>query len=119
MFRLHTLALVLFLCSWGCGDQQDPFASASHRLQRTQLKRDIALRAQHFMVTPQIVKNSDYVLICSKTFAIKNNLAFQKLPIDLPKVEQHLIWHSSDDNEGPHLWMKDLLIEAFAEAQKV
>ena len=52
-------------------------------------------------------------------FAIKNNLAFQKLPIDLPKVEQHLIWHSSDDNEGPHLWMKDLLIEAFAEAQKV
>ena len=67
----------------------------------------------------QIVKNSDYVLICSKTFAIKNNLAFQKLPIDLPKVEQHLIWHSSDDNEGPHLWMKDLLIEAFAEAQKV
>ena len=52
-------------------------------------------------------------------FLIKNNLAFQKLPIDLPKVEQHLIWHSSDDNEGPHLWMKDLLIEAFAEAQKV
>jgi len=88
-------------------------------LEKLQLKRDIALRAQHFMVTPQIVKNSDYVLICSKTFAIKNNLAFQKLPIDLPKVEQHLIWHSSDDNEGPHLWMKDLLIEAFAEAQKV
>jgi DNA-binding transcriptional LysR family regulator len=88
-------------------------------LEKLQLKRDIALRAQHFMVTPQIVKNSDYVLICSKTFAIKNNLAFQKLPIDLPKVEQHLIWHSSDDNEGPHLWMKDLLVEAFAEAQKV
>ena len=88
-------------------------------LEKLQLKRDIALRAQHFMVTPEIVNNSDYVLICSKTFAIKNNLAFQKLPIDLPKVEQHLIWHSSDDNEGPHLWMKDLLIEAFAEAQKV
>ena len=88
-------------------------------LEKLQLKREIALRAQHFMVTPQIVKNSDYVLICSKTFAVKNNLAFQKLPIDLPKVEQHLIWHSSDDNEGPHLWMKDLLIEAFAEAQKV
>ena len=87
-------------------------------LEKLQLKRDIALRAQHFMVTPQIVKNSDYVLICSKTFAVKNNLAFQKLPIDLPKVEQHLIWHSSDDNEGPHLWMKELLIEAFAAAQK-
>ena len=42
MFRLYTLALVLFLCSGGCGDQKDPFASASHRLQRTQLKRDIA-----------------------------------------------------------------------------
>ena len=41
MFRLYTLALILFLCSWGCGDRNDPFASASHRLQRTQIKRDI------------------------------------------------------------------------------
>ena len=42
MFRLHILALILFLCSGGCGDRQDPFVTASHRLQRTQLKRDIA-----------------------------------------------------------------------------
>ena len=88
-------------------------------LEKIQLKRDIALRAQHFMVTPQIVKNSDYVLICSKTFAIKNNLAFQKLPIDLPKSRATSNMAFSDDNEGPHLWMKDLLIEAFSEAQKV
>jgi Transcriptional regulator len=87
-------------------------------LEKLQLKRDIALRAQHFMVTPQIVKNSDYVLICSKTFAIKNSLAFQQLPLALPKVEQHLIWPLIGDNEGPHTLRETLLWDAFAAPKK-
>ena len=80
---------------------------------KSSIAKEIALKYGYIYI------NSGSMYRAVTLFAIKNNLAFQKLPIDLPKVEQHLIWHASDDNEGPHLWMKDLLIEAFAEAQKV
>tara|TARA_B100000212_G_C27374385_1_gene534036 strand:+ start:1451 stop:2350 length:900 start_codon:yes stop_codon:yes gene_type:complete len=82
-------------------------------LEKVQLKRNIVLRAQHFMVTPEIIKSSDYVLVCSKSFAVNNGLSWKKLPISLPKVEQHLMWHASDDNDGSHIWMRELIRKAF------
>ena len=82
-------------------------------LEKVQLKRNIVLRAQHFMVTPEIIKSSDYVLVSSKSFAVNNGLSWKKLPISLPKVEQHLMWHASDDNDGSHIWMRELIRKAF------
>ena len=69
-------------------------------LAKLQLQRNIVLRAQHFLVTPEIVRNTDLVLVCSRSFAKKHGLNFKELPIDLPPVEQYLIWHNSDDNDG-------------------
>ena len=37
--------------------------------------------------------------------------------LDVPKVEQYLIWHSSDDNDGSHIWMRELITEAFDAAK--
>ena len=86
-------------------------------LAKLQLQRNIVLRAQHFLVTPEIVRNTDLVLVCSRSFAKKHGLNFKELPIELPSVEQYLIWHNSDDNEGSHIWMRELIAEAFREAQ--
>ena len=86
-------------------------------LAKLQLQRNIVLRAQHFLVTPEIVRNTDLVLVCSRSFAKKHGLNFKELPIDLPPVEQYLIWHNSDDNDGSHIWMRELIAEAFREAQ--
>ena len=86
-------------------------------LAKLQLQRNIVLRAQHFLVTPEIVRNTDLVLVCSRSFAKKHGLNFKELPIDLPPVEQYLIWHNSDDNDGSHIWMRELIAEAFKEAQ--
>ena len=87
-------------------------------LQKFQLKRDVALRAQHFLVTPEIVRSTDLVLVCSQSFAKKHGLHFAELPIELPPVEQYLIWHSSDDNDGSHIWMRETITEAFQAAKK-
>ena len=86
-------------------------------LSKIQLQREVALRAQHFLVTPEIVRSTDLVLVCSQSFAKKHGLQFEELPLDVPPVEQYLIWHSSDDNDGSHIWMRELITEAFDAAK--
>ena len=86
-------------------------------LSKIQLQREVALRAQHFLVTPEIVRSTDLVLVCSQSFAKKHGLQFEELPLDVPKVEQYLIWHTSDDNDGSHIWMRELITEAFDAAK--
>ena len=48
-----------------------------------------------------------------QSFAKKHGLQFEELPLEVPPVEQYLIWHSSDDNDGSHIWMRELITEAF------
>jgi len=84
-------------------------------LQKMQLKPKIALRSQHFLVTPEIVRSSDLVLLCAKSFATKHGLSSIELPFKVPPLEQYLIWHSSDDTDGSHMWMRGLIAEAFKE----
>ena len=43
-------------------------------LSKIQLQREVALRAQHFLVTPEIVRSTDLVLVCSQSFA--KNMGF-------------------------------------------
>ena len=35
-----------------------------------------------------------------------------------PSMEYFLIWHKSDEGDGGHIWMKELIINAFIEAKK-
>ena len=82
-------------------------------MQKMQLQPEIALRAQHYLVTPEIVRSSDLCLLCSETFAKKHGLSYIEIPLNVPPLEQYLIWHKSDDNDGSHIWMRDLIAESF------
>ena len=84
-------------------------------MQKMQLQPEIALRAQHYLVTPEIVRSTDLCLLCSETFAKKHGLSYVNLPFDVPPLEQYLIWHKSDDNDGSHIWMRTLIGESFQE----
>ena len=88
-------------------------------MQKMQLQPEIALRAQHYLVTPEIVRSSDLCLLCSETFAKKHGLSYVNLPFDVPPLEQYLIWHKSDDNDGSHIWMRTLIAESFQEVNAV
>ena len=80
-----------------------------------QLQPEIALRAQHYLVTPEIVRSTDLCLLCAETFAKKHGLSYVELPFDVPPLEQYLIWHNSDNNDGSHVWMRKLIAESFQE----
>ncbi|MDC0922970.1 LysR family transcriptional regulator [Gammaproteobacteria bacterium] len=84
-------------------------------MQKMQLQPEMALRAQHYLVTPEIVRSSDLCLLCAETFAKKHGLSYVDLPFKVPALEQYLIWHNSDDNDGSHVWMRNLIAESFKE----
>lgn len=88
-------------------------------MQKMQLQPEIALRAQHYLVTPEIVRSTDLCLLCSETFAKKHGLSYVNLPFEVPPLEQYLIWHKSDDNDGSHIWMRTLIAESFQEVNAV
>ena len=81
-------------------------------------RREIALRCQHFLIAPRIIRSTDLVLMGTGSFAKSHNLQFIEIPTEIPSIEYHLIWHKSDEGDGGHLWMKDLIIEAFVDAKK-
>ena len=88
-------------------------------MQKMQLQPEIALRAQHYLVTPEIVRSSDLCLLCSETFAKKHGLSYLEIPLNVPPLEQYLIWHRSDDNDGSHIWMRNLIAESFKQVSSI
>ena len=87
-------------------------------LEKIGFKRNVSLRCQHFLIAPSIINSTDLVLMGTRSFAKRNNLAFVEIPIEIPSMEYFLIWHKSDEGDGGHIWMKDLIIRAFKDAQR-
>lgn len=87
-------------------------------LEKTGHRRDIALRCQHFLIAPEIIRETDAVIMATHSFAKSNDLPFVEIPQELPPMEYFLSWHKNDEGDGGHEWMKDLIIRAFEDAQK-
>jgi len=87
-------------------------------LEKTGHRRDIALRCQHFLIAPEIIRETDAVIMATHSFAKSNNLPFVEIPQKLPPMEYFLSWHKNDEGDGGHEWMKNLIIKAFEDAQK-
>jgi DNA-binding transcriptional LysR family regulator len=81
-------------------------------------RRNVALRCQHFLIAPTIIKSTDMLLFATRSFAKTHNLPFLEIPAEIPSMEYFLIWHKSDEGDGGHIWMKELIINAFIEAKK-
>ena len=83
------------------------------------LTRDIYLRAQHFLVAPYIVAQSDMAITTTKGFAVDRNLAWRELPFDIDPLVLHLYWHENNDNESSSKWMRDLMLKTYGKLQQV
>ena len=83
------------------------------------LTRDIYLRAQHFLVAPYIVEQSDMAITTTKGFAVDRNLAWRELPFDIEPLVLHLYWHENNDNESSSKWMRDLMLKTYGKLQQV
>ena len=58
------------------------------------------------------------LLFATRSFAKAHNLPFLEIPAEIPSMEYFLIWHKSDEGDGGHIWMKELIINVFIEAKK-
>ena len=83
------------------------------------LTRDIYLRAQHFLVAPYIVEQSDMAITTTKGFAVDRNLAWRELPFDIDPLVLHLYWHENNDNESSSKWMRELMLNTYGKLQQV
>ena len=88
-------------------------------LYRLGLSRDISLRAQHFLVAPYIVEQSDLAITTTKGFAVDRDLAWRELPFESEPLILHLYWHEAKDSDPSTKWMKDLMLKTYGKLQKV
>ncbi|MBT4160782.1 MAG: LysR family transcriptional regulator [Gammaproteobacteria bacterium] len=80
-------------------------------------KRDVALRTQHYLSTPQLVATTDFALTVPKIFAefLENTVSIRylELPFEVPHLESHLYWHESTDRDQANIWIRNLISQAY------
>ena len=81
-------------------------------------KRNIILRTQHYMSTPNLVANTNFALTVPKSFAevliaAGFSTRYLDLPFEVPKLEAFLYWHESTDRDQANIWMRKLIIDGY------
>ncbi len=92
-------------------------ALVDNALAKLQLDRKVVLRAQHYLIAPEILNTTDMVLTCTKSFANKHDLAYKTLPFEVAPSQFFLAWHELNDNDPGHIWLRKLIKESFDQAK--
>ncbi len=76
------------------------------------IQRKIALRSQHYLMASTVVQQTDMAMTVPERFARHHDLHYAVLPVsDVPKLETHLYWHESTDQDPANRWMREQIIE--------
>lgn len=77
-------------------------------------RRQIALRTQHYLATPELVSRTDLALTVPLVFAdflvAQYPVQYLQLPFAVPNLETHLYWHESTDQDQANRWMRELIL---------
>ena len=77
-------------------------------------KRNVVLRTQHYLSTPQVITSSNFALTVPKIFAdflAKNiDIRYLELPFEVPALESCLYWHESTDKDQANQWMRNTFL---------
>ena len=87
-------------------------------LQRLGLTRRIALRAQHYLVAPYVLDQSDLAITTIKSFTSGRDFKILKLPFDIDPLVLHLYWHGNKDQDPANKWMRDLIFTTYGRIQR-
>lgn len=86
-------------------------------LSRLGLTRRIALRAQHFLVAPYIIDQSNLALTTIKSFSRGRDLKIFELPFKINPLVLHLYWHGNKDIDPANKWMRGLILSTYGKIQ--
>jgi DNA-binding transcriptional LysR family regulator len=82
------------------------------------LRRRIGLRTRYYLMTPDILEQTDLALTVQLRFATqitqRFNLQYYPLPFKVPALETHLFWHESADQDAANRWMRNILQSIYA-----
>lgn len=86
-------------------------------LRRRGLRRDIALRCQHYFAACRTVERTNLLLTMPERYARVLSQQFDTrlypLPFALPKFELFLYWHANVDQDAANLWLRQRILQAF------
>jgi DNA-binding transcriptional LysR family regulator len=86
-------------------------------LHEHQLHEQIMLRARYFGAIPELTNNTDLLAIVPMMYAqrLPRHYGFRiwALPFRSVAYSVNLLWHSSTDHDGAHIWMRDQVRELF------
>ena len=78
-------------------------------------RRNIALRTQHYLATPELVSRNALALSVPSIYAdflvSRYSVKYMELPFEVPHLESYLYWHESTDRDQANRWMRELMLE--------
>jgi len=86
-------------------------------LNRLGLTRRITLRAQHFLVAPYIIDQSNLAMTTIKSFSRGRELKVFQLPFKINPLVLHLYWHVNKDMDPANKWMRELILKTYGKIQ--
>ncbi|HWT39153.1 MAG TPA: LysR family transcriptional regulator [Paraburkholderia sp.] len=83
-----------------------------HRLGR---RRQLQMRVQHYMVAPLIALRTDLALTAPVQLLQRYDARILELPFPLAKLEWHLYWHRSGEQDQANRWVRGEVIRLMQE----
>lgn len=88
------------------------FGHVDHTLNLMGQVRNIQLRVQHYLVAPDIVRDTDLVWTLPAALGERFGLALRPLPFELLPLQLHLIWHRRSQDSASSQWLRELLFQS-------
>ena len=81
------------------------------QLNRLGRQRDIALRVQHYLVVPEILRSTDLAMTMPSRWALSLDMKALELPFEVPTQSWQLLWHRSADADHANRWLRERVIK--------
>jgi len=75
-------------------------------LRRLGQQRKILLRSQHYLLTPQVVRNTDLALSAPASLAAMHGLHCMELPFEVAPLEIRMYWHKRVESDPALTWLR-------------
>lgn len=95
--------------------KEDILGMVDKILREQNLTRHIAISVPNFLIVPYILVNTGLIATLPvqlvKTFVEGGSLQASPLPFQMPGFSVDMLWHSKNDLEPGHQWLRNLIIQ--------
>ena len=90
-----------------------PYGFVDEALASIGHQRRIVLTVNQFFTAGRVVVNSDLLTVLPRHFVrttgMADQLVLRELPLDVPRVQVHALWHRRLQHDSAHLWLREQL----------